>query len=56
VIGSHLGSGALAVLVLTGLDEVSGGGELGAQLFEVAGVGGEMIAGQAPLTELTMMF
>jgi len=56
VIGSHLGSGALAVLGLTGLDELSGGCELGAQFVEVAGVGGEMIAGQAPLTELTPIF
>ena len=45
--GSHLGSGALAVLGLTGLDEFPGGGQLGAQLGEVAGVCGEMIAGQA---------
>ena len=56
VSGSHLGSGALAVLGLTGLDEFPGGGQLGAQLGEVAGVGREMIAGQAPLTELTTMF
>ncbi len=39
--GSHLGSGALAVLRLAGLDEVLGGGELGAQLVEVAAVGRE---------------
>src|SRR5262245_2360895 len=32
VAGSHLGSGALAVLGLAGLDEVLGGGPLGAQL------------------------
>jgi hypothetical protein len=56
VAGSHLGSGPLAVLGLTGLDELVGGGQLGAQLAEVAGVGREMIAGQAPLTELTPMF
>src|SRR5450759_4911883 len=47
VAGSHLGSGALAVLGLTGLDEFPGGCPLGAQLFEVAGVVGEVIAGQA---------
>ncbi len=45
--GSHLGPGALAVLGLAGLDEFLGAGQLGAQLAEVAGVGGEMIAGQA---------
>jgi hypothetical protein len=54
--GCHVGSGALAVLGLTGLDEFLGGGQLSMQLGEVAGVGREMIAGQAPLTELTMMF
>src|SRR6266536_651111 len=47
VAGSHLGSGALAVLCLTGLDEFLGGGQLGTQIAEVAGIGGEMIAGQA---------
>jgi hypothetical protein len=56
VAGSHLGSGALAVLGLAGLDEFPGGGQLGAQLAEVAGVGREMIAVMAPLTELTTMF
>ena len=45
--GSHLGPGALAVLGLTGLDEFIGGGQLGTQFFQVAGIGGEMIAGQA---------
>ena len=52
---SHLGSGALAVLGLAGLDEVLGGGELGARLVEVAGVGGEMIAGQAGVAAVTAL-
>ena len=55
MIGSHLGSGALAVLRLTGLDEFLGGSELGAQFFEVAGVGREMIAGQAGIPAVTAL-
>ena len=53
--GSHLGSGALAVLGLTGLDEFPGGGQLGAQLGEMAGVGREMIAGQAGIPAVTAL-
>jgi hypothetical protein len=45
--GSHLGSGALAMLGLASPDEFLGGGQLGPQLGEMAGVGREMIASQA---------